>query len=66
MSFAFTDMVSDPKLKRAIDDFIDNKREPVWDADDEDGQWCYPENQANELIRRIIEHYERKTNWKAE
>lgn len=56
----YTDLqkISSKRLQARVNDFTDNKREPVWEADRNDGEWCFPQDTTIQLLKDVIDYYE--------
>lgn len=47
------------RRRRSIEKFLNHHRQATWEADDNDGVWCLPENEVGWLLADLIRDIER-------
>lgn len=52
--------IGEAKLATRFNDFVNENREPQWDSDNEDGQWCIPEMAVVNLLNELLKEKDNK------
>lgn len=48
-------IIDDKKLLSEVNNLTDNLRQPTWEADSNDGQWCMPEDDVIRVLKILLD-----------